>query len=59
MSYLLLNDQAEQVSRSWYFGCVGKLVTPGDCKSSARKALLVRPQPHPPSLRVRLETGKL
>jgi hypothetical protein len=32
------------------FGCVGKLVTPGDCKSSARKALLVRVQRHPPSL---------
>jgi hypothetical protein len=41
------------------YGCVGKLVTPGDCKSSARKALLVRVQRHPPSLRVRLETGKL
>jgi hypothetical protein len=31
MSCVHLNDQAEQVSRSWYFGCVGKLVTPGDC----------------------------
>ena len=29
------------------YGCVGKLVTPGDCKSSA-SALLVQAQPHPP-----------
>jgi hypothetical protein len=32
------------------YGCVGKLVTPEDCKSSARKALLVRIQRHPPSI---------
>ena len=30
------------------FGCVGKLVTPGDCKSSVVMALLVQVQPHPP-----------
>ena len=31
-----------------YIGCVGKLVTPGDCKSSVVMALLVQVQPHPP-----------
>ena len=32
------------------FGDVGKLVTPVDCKSAARKALLVQLQSSPPSL---------
>jgi len=36
--------------RRQVYGCVGKLVTPEDCKSSARKALLVRIQRHPPNL---------
>ena len=34
--------------RSTKYGCVGKLVTPGDCKSSVVMALLVQVQPHPP-----------
>ena len=36
--------------RSTKHGDVGKLVTPVDCKSAARKALLVRLQLSPPSL---------
>ena len=41
--------------RSTKYGCVGKLVTPGDCKSSVVMALLVQVQPHPPYFCSRLE----
>ena len=41
--------QADEYSGS-LFGDVGKLVTPVDCKSAARKALLVRLQSSPPNL---------
>ncbi len=36
--------------RRQVYGDVGKLVTPVDCKSAARKALLVRLQSSPPSI---------
>ena len=41
--------------RSTKYGCVGKLVTPGDCKSSVLMALLVQVQPHPPYFCSRLK----
>ena len=46
LNFWLSSDKSYPV----IFGCVGKLVTPGDCKSSARKALLVRLKSHPPFL---------
>ena len=41
------------------YGDVGKLVTPVDCKSAARKALLVRLQPSPPYYGSVTESGLL
>ena len=41
------------------YGGVGKLVTPEDCKSSARKALLVRLQSSPPRANRNLATQAL
>ena len=40
-------------------GCVGKLVTPVDCKSAALRALLVQLQPHPPEQTTRYLVQRL